>query len=65
MSQLSEPSPWMVVLAPTLLSLFAFGLYAVHRAFVDLQTRITALETKVDGLLAAWWKFINGTGTSP
>ena len=64
MPGIPEPSPWMVALAPTLLSLVVAALYAAHREFKDLHTRLTRLEEKVDALTSAWWEFIRGSRPS-
>ena len=60
MLAIANPADWMMVLAPTVLSIVAAGLYAGHREFQTLRDRVLSLEYKVDILLRRTEGWANG-----
>lgn len=50
------------MLAPTVLSIVAAGLYAAHREFQALRDRVGAVEFKVDLVLRRMEDWHNGSG---
>jgi hypothetical protein len=51
MPAIADVSGWLMVLAPTLLSIVAAALYAGHREFQALRDRVARMEVKLDLVL--------------
>ena len=62
MLMVADTPAWAMVLAPTVLSIVAAGLYAAHREFQTLRDRVLSLEYKVDILLRRTEGWANGPG---
>ena len=62
MLAIANPADWMMVLAPTVLSIVVAALYAGHREFQALRDRVGTVEFKVDLVLQRMEEWHNGSG---
>ena len=62
MLMVADTPAWAMVLAPTVLSIVAAGLYAAHREFQALRDRVGTVEFKVDLVLQRMEEWHNGSG---